>query len=276
MKTSFKILLKMILLFVVLFGSPLIKGIHATIGNFDEHFVLFNQTKSLSPIKLESMSMLNVVRKEDIPYREIDIDKQEEIKDIPTNNTEKKSIYIYSTHQKEEYLDGKSVVDGSYYLAELLKDKGYEVIVEDRNLSKELSDRKLSYDQSYLISRGAINDAIVENKGFDLMIDFHRDSIPRNTSYIKDDAKAYAKLMIVLGGLSSHFNQIHLKAKTLYDKTNQIQNGIMKNILVRESYYNQDISENMLLIEVGSDQNYYEEVKNSIEVLASAIDEMMR
>ena len=36
---------------------------------------------------------------------------------------------------------------------------------------------------------------------------------------------------------------------------------------VREAYYNQDISENMLLIEVGSDQNYYQEVKNSIEVL---------
>lgn len=246
-----------------------------TIGNINDQFVLFNQTKSLSPIKIENMTMLNVVRKEDIPYREIDIDKQEEIKDLPTNN-EKKSIYIYSTHQKEKYLDEKSVVDGSYYLAELLKEKGYEVIVEDRNLSKELSDRNLSYDQSYLISRGAINDAIIEHKGFDLMIDFHRDSVPRNSSYIKDDTKAYAKLMIVLGGLSSHFNQIHLNAKTLYDKTNQIQHGIMKNILVREAYYNQDISENMLLIEVGSDQNYYEEVKNSIEVLAKAIDEMMR
>lgn len=275
MKTSFKILIKFIFIFIVLFGSPVIKGIHMTIGNINDQFVLFNQTKSLSPIKIENMTMLNVVRKEDIPYREIDIDKQEEIKDIPTNN-EKKSIYIYSTHQKEKYLDEKSVVDGSYYLAELLKEKGYEVIVEDRNLSKELSDRNLSYDQSYLISRGAINDAIIEHKGFDLMIDFHRDSVPRNSSYIKDDTKAYAKLMIVLGGLSSHFNQIHLNAKTLYDKTNQIQHGIMKNILVREAYYNQDISENMLLIEVGSDQNYYEEVKNSIEVLAKAIDEMMR
>ena len=261
---------------MIFFLTPLSNGIQATLIHLDEHFVLFNQTKSLSPIKIESFTMMNVVKKEDIPYREIDIDKQEEIKDIPTQKKEKKSIYIYSTHQKEKYLDDKTVVDGSHYLAELLRKKGYEVIVEERNLSKELSEQKLSYDQSYLISRNAINDAIVEYQGFDLMIDFHRDSIPRKGSYITDDEKTYAKLMIVLGGLSSHFNQIHLKAKTLYDKTNQNQHGIMKNILIREANYNQDISENMLLIEVGSDQNYYQEVKNSIEVLAKSIDEMMR
>lgn len=259
-----------------MFVSPLANGIQATFDNLEEHFVLFNQTKSLTPVKIETLAYMNVVKKEDIPYREIDIEKQEEIKDIPTNNANNKSIYIYSTHQKEKYLDGKTVVDGSHYLAELLREKGYEVVVEDRNLSKELSDRKLSYDQSYLISRGAINDALIEHQGFDLMIDFHRDSIPRNTSYIKDSEKNYAKLMIVLGSLSSHFNKIHSNAKTLYDKTNQIQNGIMKNILVREAYYNQDVSENMLLIEVGSDNNYYQEVKNSIEILAKAIDEMMR
>lgn len=275
MKTSFKILFKAMFLLIFLFTSPLVNGIHATFKNLD-YFVLFNQTKSISPVKIESLTMMNVVKKEDIPYREIDIDKQEEIKDIPTTNLNNKSIYIYSTHQKEGYLDEKNVVDGSKYLANLLEKKGYEVIVEDRNFSKELSDQNLSYDQSYLISRSAINDALIEYQGFDLIIDFHRDSVPRNSTYIKINEKSYAKLMIVLGGLSSYFDEIHMNAKTLYDKTNQIQSGIMKNILVREAYYNQDISENMLLIEVGSDQNYYQEVKNSIDILANAIDEMMR
>ena len=83
-------------------------------------------------------------------------------------------------------------------------------------------------------------------------------------------------MMIVLGGLSSHFSNIQNQAMTLLDKTNQLQSGIMKNILVREAYYNQDISDNMLLIEVGSEENYYDEVIHSLDILAKSIDEMMR
>ena len=97
----------------------------------------------------------------------------------------------------------------------------------------------------------------------------------RNT-YIENNGKTYAKMMIVLGGLSSYFETIYSNAQRLVDKTNQIEKGIMKNILIREAYYNQDISDKMLLIEVGSENNYYQEVKNSIEVLSQSIDEILR
>ena len=45
---------------------------------------------------------------------------------------------------------------------------------------------------------------------------------------------------------------------------------------VCDLYYNQDISENMLLIEIGSEESYYEEVMHSLDILAISIDEMMR
>ena len=50
----------------------------------------------------------------------------------------------------------------------------------------------------------------------------------------------------------------------------------MKSTMNREAYYNQDIHENMLLIEVGSDQNTYEEIENSVQILADAITEMLK
>lgn len=276
MKTSFKIIVKLILLLFFFFISPLIQGIKATVQEFNFNLVIFNQNENINPIEIKAFNVMDMVKKEDIPYREIDIEKQEEVKPITILPKDKKSIYIYSTHQKERYKDGKTVIDGSKFLAELLMDLGYDVIVEDRNFTKELNDQGLSYDQSYLISRSAINDALIEYKGFDLLIDFHRDSLPRNLSYHENNGTKYAKMMIVLGGLSSHFTSIRENAMSLTDKTNQLENGIMKNILVRESYYNQDMSDNMLLIEVGSDQNYYVEVKNSIQILAKAIDEIMR
>ena len=110
----------------------------------------------------------------------------------------------------------------------------------------------------------------------DLIIDFHRDSIPRKSTFIEVNDKNYAKMMIVMGGLSNYFDINYNDALEITKESNQILKGIMKNILVREAYYNQDLSKNMVLIEVGSDENYYNEVLNSIDVLSQAIHEMLR
>ena len=276
MKTSFKILVKIGLLFLFIFISPLMQGIQATVKELDLSLVLFNQQKSISPIDIEAFNVMDMVKKEDIPYREIDIEQPEKVAEVPLNNQEQKSIYIYSTHQKEAYKDQNSVMEASRYLGNLLTEAGYQVVIEERDFTQELNAQGLDYNQSYQISRNAINDALIKYQGFDLMIDFHRDSVPRSASFIERDGKSFAKMMIVLGGLSPHFSLIQNKAVTLLDKTNQIQNGIMKNILIREAYYNQDISEKMLLIEVGSEENYYQEVTNSLDILAQSIHEMMR
>lgn len=273
MKDTFKILFKLILLFLILY-FPIFHGSHEIFSNLN--FALFTQNKYMETIKINEFNMMNMVPKEEIPYREIDIEPIDKVVEIPKTETKKKRIYIYSTHQKEAYKDMNNVMDASIVLQNKLIESGYEVIVENRNFPKELNDLGYDYSKSYLISRSAIQDSLVKYQGFDLIIDFHRDSIPRSTATVESNNKVYAKMMIVLGGLSSYFDINYEVAKTLSDKTNQIEKGIMKNILVRESYYNQDLSKNMLLIEVGSDENYYSEVLNSIDVLSKSIAEMMR
>lgn len=275
MKTSMKIFLKFTVLLFFIVVSPLFQSIQATVQSI-ELDSLFNQRKQIKTINLQAFNVMDMVRREDIPEKEMDVIPDDEIAEIPEKHSSKKSVYIYSTHQRETYKDKTTVVEASYYLKTLLEQKGIEVIVEDRDFTKELNDAKLDYNKSYQISRNAIHEALIEHQGFDLIIDFHRDSVPRASSFISVNDKNYAKLMIVLGGLSQHFDIIQQKAMTLFDKTNQLQSGIMKNILVREAYYNQDISEKMLLIEVGSDENYYEEVKNSLNVLSESIHEMLR
>ena len=46
--------------------------------------------------------------------------------------------------------------------------------------------------------------------------------------------------------------------------------------MVREAYFNHDVSTNMVLIEVGSDHTTFEEVENSTELLAKAIVQYLR
>ena len=53
--------------------------------------------------------------------------------------------------------------------------------------------------------------------------------------------------------------------------------GIMRSDFFRETaIYNQDYTERMLLIEVGGHQNYYNEITNSLEILAQAIDNCLK
>lgn len=106
---------------------------------------------------------------------------------------------------------------------------------------------------------------------FDLIIDFHRDAVPRESSYVTIDGKDYARMMFVVGGLSANSEQTKQISQTLYDNIEQIQPGIMKKTMVREAYYNQEMSEHMILVEVGSDNNTFSEVRNSVEVLAEGI-----
>lgn len=78
-------------------------------------------------------------------------------------------------------------------------------------------------------------------------------------------------MMFVIGGLNGHVVHSEQLCQTLYDKIEQVQPGIMKKTMVREAYYNQQVNENMVLIEVGSNNSTFEEVSNSVDVLAQGL-----
>ncbi|MEG2799403.1 MAG: stage II sporulation protein P, partial [Erysipelotrichaceae bacterium] len=132
-----------------------------------------------------------------------------------------------------------------------------------------------NYNDSYTISRKFINDALVNYGGFDLIIDLHRDAIPREACFTTINNKNYAKTMSVVGGLSKNAEAVNKISSTLTDIMNQKCNGIMKPVLEREAYYNQQMNDRMILIELGGDLNTFEEVKNSIEYLSSSIAELV-
>lgn len=186
-------------------------------------------------------------------------------------------IYIYNTHQNETYRGGESVYQAALYLAERLQQLGFQVVVESGDFQAYGRENGLDYNYSYQISRSFINDAIMEYGGFDYMIDFHRDAVPYESSIlVGEDGRTYAKLMCVVGGLGEYAYEIGKMASTISDNTNRYLPGIMKNTMTREAVYNQDLSESMILIENGSDTNSFEEVQNSLDILAKGLADSLR
>lgn len=187
---------------------------------------------------------------------------------------EKPIIYLYNTHDNETYSDNTTVYDAARLLKNNLTKLGISTIQEENKVSS-LIHTGLSY---YDISRSFINDVIKTNQNIAYFIDIHRDSVKDTTVKIND--KKYAKILFVLG----LENKNYLKNKALMLKMNEYLNKnypkISRGILEKkgsgvDGVYNQDISDNVILIEIGGVENNMEEVNNSTEIVALMLYHML-
>lgn len=181
-----------------------------------------------------------------------------------------KKIHIYNTHQGEEY-DGYNVVLGANYLKDCLSSQGYQCDVESNDFEGYKAVHNIAYNKSYSVSKMYLEQSIQSNGGYDLIIDFHRDSISKELSTINHNGKSYAKIMFVVGKSSGKFNAVNQLSQQLSDIANTIVPKISRGVYVKQSHYNQGTSDNMVLIEVGAQSNTKEEIKATVEVIASAI-----
>lgn len=181
-----------------------------------------------------------------------------------------KKIHIYNTHQGEEY-DGYNVVLGANYLKDCLSSQGYQCDVESNDFEGYKAVHNIAYNKSYSVSKMYLEQSIQSNGGYDLIIDFHRDSISKELSTINHNGKSYAKIMFVVGKSSGKFDDVNQLSQQLSDIANTIVPKISRGVYVKQSHYNQGTSDNMVLIEVGAQSNTKEEIQATVEVIASAI-----
>lgn len=184
--------------------------------------------------------------------------------------TKDKKIHIYNTHQSEEY-DGYNVILGANYLKDCLNSQGYQCDVEGNDFEGYKAIHNIAYNKSYTVSKMYLEQSLQSSGGYDLIIDFHRDSISKELSTITYNGKAYAKIMFVVGKSSGKFDAVNQLSQQLSDLANTIVPKISRGVYVKQSHYNQGTSDNMVLIEVGAQSNTKEEIEATVEVVASAI-----
>lgn len=195
------------------------------------------------------------------------IDKNKEI-----NNP---IIYIYNSHQTEEYATLENynltptVLTASYILKDKLNDYGIESIIETSDFKNDLDKYGYTYEDAYTISRMWLEN--LNNKDMKLYIDLHRDSVTYKYSNIEVNGKDYAKLMLVVGKNYDYEENMKV-AEELVKNIEKINKNISRGIFTREKgKYNQDFSKNCILIEVGGPESTYESIANSLDVLSLAI-----
>lgn len=193
-------------------------------------------------------------------------------------------IYIYNSHQLENYDSSNLDIYGitpnvlmtSYLLKEKLNTRGISTIVEDTNLSEFLNLNNWNHASSYKASRIFILDKKNKYDTLKYFIDIHRDSVSKSVTTTNINGKDYARILFVVGLEHSNY-QDNLKfseeLNSLFDK---YYKGLSRGVYKKEGagvdgIYNQDISPNCILIEVGGVDNNIDEVLNTTEAISNIL-----
>lgn len=215
-------------------------------------------------------------------------EKNNKITEFAYVEVEKPMVYIYNSHQGEsyskkyleEYNITPNVLMASKMLSEKLNNQGINTIVEESNILEYMSNNGLEHADSYIASRHFLEKTIKKYNSIQLYIDLHRDAISYDASYVNINGKDCAKILFVIG-LEYSTYQNNLKVveeinKIINTKYPNLSRGIMK----KQGYgvngvYNQDLSSNVILIEIGGYENNIDEINNTLELVSSAIKEYL-
>lgn len=205
----------------------------------------------------------------------------------------KSDVIIYHTHTCESYTptqENNYEASGNFRTTDL----NYNVSRVGNELEKYLTNTfnvkhnntyhdYPAYSGSYTRSLATIK-SIVPEKYSGLVIDLHRDALGSNSDYaprIKIGDEVVAQLMFVIGtngGGLEHSNwERNLKtAIKIQEKANEMYPGLFKSIILRNSRYNQHVSDGACIIEVGATGNTLEECTGSMKYLAKVIEEVLK
>ena len=206
------------------------------------------------------------------------------IEDPNPVDTDNPIIYIYNSHQLENYDSANleiygitpNVLMASYILKEKLNDKGLSTIVEDTDMTEFLRINNWDHSSSYKASRLLILDKQSKYSSLKYFIDIHRDSVTKDVSTITINDKRYARILFVVGLDHDNYQPNLDVANAINDIANKSYSGLSRGVLTKtglnvDGVYNQDLSPNSILIEVGGYENNIEEVFNTIEALSDIL-----
>ncbi|MFD4820745.1 stage II sporulation protein P [Peribacillus butanolivorans] len=210
--------------------------------------------------------------------------------EILTASNKNPSVFIYHTHNRESFMPllktkdpieaqdkTKNITLVGAELSSKLNEKNINALHSDTDFEQKLRNRKLDYSKSYDISREEVQRALDKNKDLKLIIDIHRDTIPKEESTVKIDGKNYAKVVFYVSKANkTYFAQSLNLAKTLNDELEKMNPGLSRGVILKDSpnTYNQDIFPELALIGVGGPENTLEEEYRTIEKIAEVIQKI--
>lgn len=271
------------------------------LNDSNHHLIYKRQNSKLANKILRFITSFNIEQPDTILvsnnsiYERDSLDKEESTKldsrmyyvNSPTPQiVDEPLVYIYNSHQAEEYnsegYDDYNIKPGvmmaSFILKDYLEKQGIKTLVEEGNINEFLNINNWNYNYSYDASRYFLEDAIAKNPSIKYIIDLHRDSIIKDASTTIIGNKSYAKIIFVVGLEHENYKENLKNTEKLNSMINEKYPTLSRGVLEKSGeyvngIYNQDVSGNALLIEIGGYENTIDEVVNTLEALSIILKE---
>ena len=205
------------------------------------------------------------------------------------DDTSEPLIYIYNSHQSEEYMPNSfveysvmpTVMMNDYILEEKLEENGYPALVEERNIKDVLNQHGWNYAGSYQASRVFLEDVRKTYPSLKYFVDVHRDSLGKDRTTVTIDNKNYASILFLIGLENPNYQENLEFTEKISQKINEKYPNLSKGIYQKEGpgvngVYNQDFSPFTILVEMGGPENTIDEVLNTSLAFADCFLEVIR
>lgn len=212
---------------------------------------------------------------------------------VPASNTSQKLVFIYHSHPRESYLpeledaslpseandDEINVRQLGARLSSRLNELGIGTINSEVDYVKTIEDYNWNF--SYKYSLQTVKEAYAANPELEYFIDIHRDSQGREITTAEIDGVSYAKIGFVIGQENPNWRQNDALATKIQEKLEEKYPGISRGTWEKDrksghGEYNQSISPNSILIEVGGYENTFEECFRTIDAFAEVLASIVR
>ncbi|MEI7027409.1 stage II sporulation protein P [Paenibacillus sp. y28] len=204
------------------------------------------------------------------------------------------AIFIYHSHNRESFLP--ELKDQGITSPDLAFDPKINVTQVGKRLSDKLNElgigtlhsdadyptleKGFNYAKSYAYSYKTVKEAFAQHPDLQMVFDLHRDSLGRKQTTVHIDGKDYAQVYFVVGKRNPNWEKNSEFASQLHKRLEETHPGISKGIYGKASNgnaeYNQSMSPNSILIEVGGPYSTMEEMNRTADVLAEVIAELYR
>jgi len=258
---------------------------------FHSNIIVAGEGTDFTNLPIESTPPIEKITKDNDLKEGVEIGGGNETPAEPKSNG-KNTVFIYHSHSRESFLPHlKNANSNSAQhselnvtllgkrLGEILNNKGIGTTVDTTDVVAKLLERNMEYWQSYEITKDVVQEAMARNKDYTYFIDIHRDAGPKNRTTVTLNGKTYGKLYFVVGTGHPNYKKNLDLAVRLNQMIDQKYPGLSRGVFESprnsgsNGIYNQDLSPNSLLIEIGGVENSLEEVYNTIDVLGEVFAE---
>lgn len=192
-----------------------------------------------------------------------------------------REVLIYNTHNTESWthvVKNPNPVDRkinislvSKRFSEELNKRGIKSNFDSTDHQQILEDKGLPYALSYAASLKTVKEALAQNQNIAYSFDIHRDSTRKEATTVKINEKSYARPFFIIGKRNPHWEQNAELANKFHQLLEKKYPGLSIGVFAKgegNGEYNQSVSPNSILIEIGGIDSTLEESNNTAAALA--------